>query len=74
MVQRETRWTPERIRKLREWKGWTQGQLASELGYKTYQTVLDFENGKRKPPLAVQKVLDMMAVGAGDLFERNGKN
>lgn len=53
-------WTPEKIKALRERLGYTQSEFAQKLGYSRYQTVLEFESGKRKPPVTVQRLLDML--------------
>lgn len=36
------------IRIIREWTGLTQGELAKQLGYKTYHTIKQIENGTNK--------------------------
>lgn len=38
--------------------------MADRLGYKRYQTVLEFETGKRKPPATVQRFLDVLEAQA----------
>lgn len=46
----------DRIRKLRESKGWTQETLAKKLGV-SEATVSNYENGKREPNIQMLKKL-----------------
>ena len=56
-------WTPERIRELRAYVGWTQAELGDYLGYGTGATVRvsELENGKKSVSGPVGRLLDLLA-------------
>ena len=60
----DTKWTPERIRALRNKLGLTQAELAERLGLPTYggsaPRVADLESGRRRPSGPVVRLLDML--------------
>jgi transcriptional regulator with XRE-family HTH domain len=62
-----------RIRKLREARGWSQGQLAEEAGLS--QTYLSrIESGGRPGSVqALRKIAAALEVGISELFEKDGR-
>lgn len=61
----------QNIKYLRKAKGWTQGQLAEQLG-KTYITVGDYERGKASPPLSVLLQLhELFSISLDELVFRD---
>ena len=55
--------TPKRLREIRRGLGWTQGQLAAEIGVSSARTVRRWELGERKVPEAVARLLRLMLNG-----------
>lgn len=51
----------DRIKKAREKKGWTQKELAQQLGYESHMTIWRWENDDYPPPnralMALERVL-----------------
>ena len=45
------------VRIIREWTGLTQGELAKQLGYKTYHTIQQIENGTNK--ISFNKIMEI---------------
>lgn len=54
-------WNGEKIKALRVHMGLTQTQFAEALGYGRYQTVLEFERGRREIPETTARLLDCLA-------------
>lgn len=67
-------WTPDRIRSLRERLDYTQEEMATALGFGSYQRVSELENAKRLPSKPVLRILDMLVESNGvDLSETTGQ-
>lgn len=52
-------WTGEKIREVRQAKGWSQQELADKVGCRM-QTVSEWETGKYLPQNAYQKILSLI--------------
>lgn len=48
----------ERIKKARKKNGWTQRELAKQLGFKSHVAIVNYEKGKRYPPRKVFQWLE----------------
>ena len=67
-------WTPDRIRSLRERLSYTQEEMATALGFGSYQRVSELENAKRMPSKPVLRILEMLVESNGvDLTETTGQ-
>ncbi len=59
-------WDGQRIKALRERMGLTQTEFAETLGYERYQTILEFERGKRDVPETAARLLDCLSEKHGE--------
>ena len=59
-IERIKKWTPERIKQLRDKLRMTQKELAKELGYESYWAIYEWEAGRRLPNRRMQKLLEML--------------
>lgn len=58
----------ERLRHFREQKGWSKGELARQLGYRTVATVSHWETGKRTPtPENLERASSLLGCSIDDL-------
>lgn len=57
-------WTPDRIKKLREALGWSQEQLAKEVGYAGRSSISYLESGQKKPDGPALKNLEQLETRA----------
>lgn len=57
-------WDKERIRRLRDALGWSQEQLAKEVGYAGRATACMWENGDRKPTPPARLILEKLEARA----------
>lgn len=56
----DTKWPPQRIRKLRKSLGDTQAEFANRLGLDRWQTVSDWERGVYGLSKSSEKLLDLI--------------
>ncbi len=68
----EIKWTPKRIKALREHMGLTQKALAEELGMRQ-QTISEWETGMYKPRRSTSKYLALVAERAGFVYRVGGE-
>lgn len=54
------KWTPKRIKALRERMGLTQADFAPQIGYERLTSVSDLETGRRRPGRAACLLMDAL--------------
>ena len=59
-IRRRPSWSPERIKELREFAGWTQQELADRMGVRQ-QTISEWETGLHTPRYSTSKHLNLIA-------------
>lgn len=62
--------TPAQLREIRRALGWTQSQLASEVGVNSARTVRRWELGERKIPESVARLMRLSL--NGEFMKRQG--
>jgi len=59
-VQRRPGWSPDQVKALREHTGWTQQELADQMGVRQ-QTISEWETGLHTPHFSTSKHLSLVA-------------
>ncbi len=65
-------WSPDKVKALREYAGWTQHDLASQLGVRQ-QTISEWETGQHVPQYSSGKHLNLIAKEAGFPYQVEDK-